>query len=42
MFNDCGNVGDEGIGEVSGLTMSENAWNRGTVQLISKLDTGGR
>jgi len=42
MFSDNGNVGVEGIGEVRGLTMRENAGNRGTVQLIRNLGTGGR
>jgi len=42
MFSDSGNVGDEGIGEVSGLTVRENAVNRITFQLIRNLGTGGR
>lgn len=42
MFSDNGNVGVEGIGEVHGLTMRENAGNIGTVQVIRNLGTGGR
>ena len=42
MFSGSGNVGDEGFGEVPGLTVRENARNRGTVQLISNLDTERR
>jgi SLT domain-containing protein len=42
MFSDSGNAGDEGTGEIPDLNARENAGNRGTIQLISNLDTGGR
>jgi hypothetical protein len=42
MFSDSGNVGDEGIGEVPGLTVRENAMNRITFKLIHNLGTGER
>jgi hypothetical protein len=44
MFSDSDsvNVGDDVIGEVPGITLRENAVNRGTVQLIHNLGTGGR